>query len=681
MRTYQTIVYLLILNSAFTQNITHEWSFSTGSTDNDQNKGLVYSHDGMLLSIGTFLGSIDADPGTGVVTLNSAAYTDTYIRKVDLNGSLIWAKSFGGNQDDIAHNMTVDLNGNILICGNFYGTCDFDPGPAVYPVSAMGNADAFILKLDANGDFLWVATFGSSLIDRAYTVDTDASGNVYIGGYFQGNVDFDPGGGISLVPSSGGDEAFVVKLDAGGTLHWVKAFHGTSNEKVFAIHVDQNTDVIIGGGFEGVVDFDPGPGVQNLASNGIADAFVAKIDANGNYLWAIKEGGLAVDLVRHIRTDEMNKIYLSGYFSDIVDFNPSGSQEIHTAIHEDAFIQKLNEDGEFEWVQTFGGDSTDRVRTFDFDPFGNIFVIGEFMNVVDFDPGAGINLISSAGKEDLFISKFDVNGNYYWTETFGDADEQRYAWVLTGTNGELYTSGYFYGSVDFDPGIGIEQVSSLGLSDAFVVKHHYCIPTFSIIDEVACNSYVSPSGNHLWTSSGVYTDTLSSLNACGEDSILTINLTINTVNTDIDEIDEITFEAESIGGPYQWIDCETNSTIPGEVNQVFSASQNGSYAVIVYSGSCSDTSDCLSVSTVKLEEFSTVSAWISPNPFSNELTIHFPDLNEYVVHVSDLSGRSFGTFNNVKKDSLEIEINGAPGIYLIHLEGLGGATTFKASKQ
>lgn len=680
MRTKLLLAYLLMISAAFSQDLSYEWSFSTGNTDSDQNRGLTFSHDNMLLSAGSYRESIDADPGAGVFTLNSAGFTDTYIRKITPNGDLIWAKSFGGNQDDITHNLTVDLDGNIFVCGNFYGTCDFDPGPAVYLVSSLGDADAFVLKLDPNGNFLWVATFGSPQIDRAYAIDTDSLGNSYIGGYFQNTVDFDPGGGFSLVTATGGDDAYVVKLDAGGSLYWAKTFTGIGNEKTFAVHVDQNMDVLVGGGFETVVDFDPGPGVQNLASNGLADIFLAKLNSNGDYLWALKEGGLAIDLIRHILTDSLDQIYVSGYFSDVVDFDPSGSQAIRTAIQEDAFIQKLNTNGEFIWVQAFGGDSTDRVRSFEFDSLGNLFVIGEFLNTVDFDPGAGINLITSAGKEDIFISKFDVDGNYYWTETFGDADEQRYAWVLTGNPGELYTSGYLFGSTDFDPGAGVEQENSLGLSDAFVVKHRYCVPTYAILDVGACNSYTSPSGLWTWYNSGVYSDTLIGMNHCGEDSILTINLTINTVNNGVLVLDEISLQAESVSGTYQWIDCTTNSLIAGETNQLFTASQNGLYAVIVTDAPCVDTSDCYTINTVSNFELTSSTPWVSPNPFVNEFTIHFPDLQEYVIYVSDMSGRSYGTFTSSEEDFMKIEITGDSGLYLVQIYAAGRSTSLLLSK-
>ena len=133
-------------------------------------------------------------------------------------------------------------------------------------------------------------------IDRAYSVALDSSANVYTTGRFAGTVDFDPGSSVANLTSTPyqDSDAFVSKLDASGNYVWAKRFGGPSASGN-SIAVDSSGNVYTIGSFYGTGDFDPNEGVANLASVGMEDVFVSKLDALGNYVWAKSFGGNLTD--------------------------------------------------------------------------------------------------------------------------------------------------------------------------------------------------------------------------------------------------------------------------------------------------------------------------------------------------------------------------------------------------
>jgi len=135
----------------------------------------------------------------------------------------------------------------------------------------------------------------------------------------------------------------------------------------------------------------------------------------------------------------------------------------------------------------------------------------------------------------------------------------------------------------------------------------------------SCDSYTSPSGNHIWANSNTYFDTIP--NAVGCDSILTIILTINTADTST-TVTGLTISSNANGATYQWINCATMTAIAGEVNQSFTATVNGSYAVIVTKNACTDTSACVTISGVGIRDnLLDAKLDIFPNPTSGNVSI------------------------------------------------------------
>jgi DNA primase len=283
---------------------------------------------------------------------------------LDALGNFVWAKSFGSSSYDIGHSLAVDASGNLYTTGYFARTVDFDPGPGTANLTSVGGADAFVLKLDASGSFVWVKNFGGTGIGVGHSLAVDASGNVYTGGNFSGTADFDPGNGVASLTSEVGFDRFVSKLDASGNFVWVRTLTVNTGDSRWELTVDYLENVYAAGNLWGTKDFDPGNGTANLTSVGGADVFVSKLDASGNFVWAKSFGGIGADAVDSLTLDSSANIYIGGSFSGTVDFDPGNDvANLTSGGGADAFVSKLDASGSFLWAKSFGGTGSVSVQS------------------------------------------------------------------------------------------------------------------------------------------------------------------------------------------------------------------------------------------------------------------------------------------------------------------------------
>lgn len=366
----------------------------------------------------------------------------------------------------------------------------------------------------ALGDHRWSAGYGSATsIDIGYGVTTDADGNVYTTGWYGGTVDFEPGPGTTNLSSSGVNDIYIQKLDRDGTLLWARSIgNATFFDVGNAIVVDASQNVYIAGYFAGAVDFDPGAGTQTFTSAGGNDGFLLKLDPDGEYVWAIQIGGTGVDEVRAIALDTTGNPHLVGRYSGTADLDSSPSSANVTAGGgSDVFVVKYNADGTYAWGASLGGTATDDGRGIGVDSSGNVYTSGLFNGTADFDPSGATANLTSAGSNDIFISKLDNTGAYVWAKQVGSTTTDVSFALAADSSGNSYTTGSFTGTVDFDPNAGTEDHTSAGASDLFVLSLdasgnlNWAVTTGGTLSELANAITIDPDGSLLL--SGLFSGT------------------------------------------------------------------------------------------------------------------------------------------------------------------------------
>jgi len=202
-----------------------------------------------------------------------------------------------------------------------------------------------------------------------------------------------------------------------------------------------------------------------FGSLAVANAQSAKLE------WASQMRGSSFDVCQALALDAAGNVYATGYFSTTTDFDPgTGVFDLRSVNAEDIFLAKYRPDGSLVWAKSIGDFRYQAGYALTLDSAGNIYMTGIFFGSLDFDPGPGVTTLGSAGNEDIFISKFDNNGNFVWARKIGGPSNDFSNAIVLDRSGNIYLNGYFDGTSDFDPGTGIYNMTSLGSTDIYICK-------------------------------------------------------------------------------------------------------------------------------------------------------------------------------------------------------------------
>ncbi len=425
--------------------------------------------------------TVPAGATTGKISVTVAGNTSTSATDFTVTlasavtPGLEWALAFGALDAEV-ESMTTDAAGNVYTAGQFDGPVDFDPRSGVFNLTSAGNGDAFVSKLSSDGNLIWAFRLGGTGNDDADQIAVDGAGNIYVAASINlasGSVDFDPGPGSTLV----GPGAYISKFDTNGNLLWVLPLAVNVND----IDVDASNNMYMVGTFSGTVDFDPGAPVFNLTASGSGDFFVMSLTSAGNFVWAKRIGGTQGDVARSLALDAGSNLCVTGiFFSPTVDFDPGvGTANLTLTGIGDVFILKLDNAGNYVWARRIGstsGEDADGIAT---DAANNVLITGSFSGILDFDPGAGVANSTAVGGSDAFVLKLNSAGNYVWATSVGGSTSDGGFSITTDAAGDVYYTGEYSSTADFDPGPGIFNITTGGGKQVFVSK-------------------LSASGNFLW---------------------------------------------------------------------------------------------------------------------------------------------------------------------------------------
>ncbi|MBK9453788.1 MAG: T9SS type A sorting domain-containing protein [Bacteroidetes bacterium] len=505
----------------------YDWVYTAGLDSNCNVNAITVDPDDNGYVVSFFQGTIDADPGPGTLNFTAANGGSALLQKISAYGNLIWAKQYGGLGKTGTNAIALDGQRNVYISGAYEGITDFDPGLAVQNRSPAGAWDAYVLKLDTAGNFLWVATAGAPAGDEwAFALEVDAAGNAVATGILNGPTDFDPGPGTAVLTPSGLQSAFVWKLNANGSLGWIRQIDGSGSAAGRGIDLDAAGNVWACGFFEGTMDFDPGSAVLQQTSAGLQDGYLVKLDAGGNLLWAQYYGGNSSDRVENVEVGPLGNVFLAGNFQDTVDFDPSpgSSFPLASPLYESAFLAQIDVNGAFRWAVNIPQSNVADGKILAVDSMGGAYVTGTYWGAIDFDPSSnGFFNSVTAGTPDAYVLKINANGGFEWAGTIdGSANENPHAIALD-PNAAIWIGGNFAAVTDFQPGPGVH---SLGPNDGrlFLVQWSQCAPPVISIVDTPCVNYSNHGYNFYQT--GHYLVRIPGLpGLC--DSLLNLNLTFN----------------------------------------------------------------------------------------------------------------------------------------------------------
>ena len=455
-----------------------------GGAGDDDALNTVVDKSGNVYVSGYFNGTVDFNPGSGVNLHTSNGGRDVFLSKFDASGAFVWAKTWGGTNDERGEGLALDSSGNVYVAGPFQGTVAFNPaGGASHTSNAGSMNNIFLSKFDPDGNFQWVRTWGPSDGGaEGYNIAIDASNNIYIVGDFSGTTcDFNPWGAHDyhvnnppLAPFGELFNAYLSKFDSNGNFIWAKTWGGEGYDDGPGVAVDALGNVYVGGMYSSKnINFDPaggsgGTGHPAHDSGIVVDVFLSKFNSSGAFQWVRTWGGTGTDEAgQTVTVDSSNNVYIAGRFSCTgCDFNPLGTPDLHSSHGDaDAFVSKYDTNGNLKWAKTWGGSGADAAGGLITDSSNHVYATGIFSTSVDFGSGTSI---ASQGLMDAYVSKFNSDGIFQGVQAWGGSGNDGGGRQVLDSNGNLYVAGWFSNTVNFNPTGAADTHVSNGLEDAFV---------------------------------------------------------------------------------------------------------------------------------------------------------------------------------------------------------------------
>ncbi len=317
-------VYLLKLSGA---TGSHLWSKRFGDATDDIAYGVATRGSSEVALTGYFKNTVDFGCGAFASYAGTSA---VFVAKFDdSDGHCLWSKTPASYSASMGNAVAMDGSGNVLLTGTYQDTVDFGGGA----MTSAGDYDVFVAKLAASsGAYVWSKNFGDVNFDGGYGVAADSAGNALVTGAFTGRVGF---GGTTFT-SAGLQDIFLVKLSAANGSHlWSQRFGDVSSDYAYGVAVDQGDNVVIGGYFQGNVNFGSGA----MTSAGGSDLFVARFSGAGAPLWSKRFGGTNFDYGYAIDVDGAGNPVTAGSFMSSANFG-SGADAV-SAGSADGFVVKL----------------------------------------------------------------------------------------------------------------------------------------------------------------------------------------------------------------------------------------------------------------------------------------------------------------------------------------------------
>ena len=388
-----------------------------------------------------------------------------------------WARHVTGTNNIATEVVAVDNTDNVIIGGLRRGDIEFvgSTGPVTMTSSTTVNSP-FIAKYNSDGSLLWANGLGGTVASNLKSIVTDALGNIYAVGSFQGtDYMFRSQDGNDLLLTSGGAiDPFLLKYDPDGNLLWVKRFATASgNVRTLSVILDNSNNIILSGFFQnGTLDF--GGGTSFAFTGSVNNGYLAKFDNDGTLIWAKHFPGTWVRLEAGMAVCQSEGFYATITIRETVDIEGFGTiTATNAAANYELVFVKFNNDGVPQWVRhatntndSYGGNFITS------DENGNGFFTGRFRGNITFPNPSGdpIVLSSSGGSWDNFVAKYSKDGTLMSAIRWGNGGEE-WNFGIDYDDQIITTTGFFTGSLILNPGATADTLVSKGTKDTYIINY------------------------------------------------------------------------------------------------------------------------------------------------------------------------------------------------------------------
>ena len=352
-----------------------------GGTGDDTARSIISTADGGYAVLG-FTNSTDGDIQDKDISVN-----DYWILKFDRFSVLQWSKTIGGSKDDRGQDLVQTADGGYALVG--YAMSDDGDGS-----NNEGFHDNWIVRLNPQGDIMWEKSFGFAGHDHSYEVIVTSDGGLFFSGFL--DVTASGGAGNDGLFNHGVGEFWGTKIDANGELLWRRYFGGSSNDRSYSVTETNTGDLVLVGASESE-DFD----ISN--PKGSYDMWVVKVSASGDFIWEKSYGGSGIDHAYGVVSTSDGGVLIAG------DTNSNDQDVSRSFGGTDAWLIKLDQDGELEWESTYGGSDFDTLASIRRCRNGDVLLIGNTKS-----PEA-----QTVGENDLWIMRCTSEGGIIWQRTYG----------------------------------------------------------------------------------------------------------------------------------------------------------------------------------------------------------------------------------------------------------------------
>jgi len=380
------------------------------------------------------------------------------------NNALLWgAHVAGSGSTDSVMSIEMDAMGRTYVCGYFYNTATFGN----ITLSSYGSYDIFVGRL-SNGAWDWVQKAGGTNSDQCHDIAVDDGGNITITGYYYSSTSANFGS--QSMSGQGSNDIFIARLDTNGNWIWAKSAGGTSSDYGYGVAMDNSGNAYLTGYYYNTGYF----GSITLSAYSYDEAFLAKLDNTGNFVWAKRFYGSYYQRGRDIDVNANGDIAVTGEFSYRINFADAGGPELVPSYSSQSYyrvwVAKFSNSGTLTWAKMAGYLQSSYSSYGDgvaIDDSGNVAVTGRFQYLMDFNSNNNHRMYAyqQSNNWDCFVAKWDANGTYEWAQNAGGSNtDYCYDLDMDKTSGNVTIAGMFYSTAWF----GNNQLSSSGSYDAFM---------------------------------------------------------------------------------------------------------------------------------------------------------------------------------------------------------------------